>query len=88
MWFPPFVGVGPHNNYGSFVFHVKQIEDGISWIASPYVLPFHRLFEASDTHYLPAGKSQIETTSWRTGSTEWNAKFIGYLDSEFDDEHS
>ena len=88
MWFPPFAGVGPDNNYGCFAFHVKQLNDGISWIACPYSLPFHRLFEPSDSHYLPAGKSRMESTSWRTGATEWNAKFIGYLDSEFDDENS
>ncbi|MDG9671784.1 hypothetical protein ONV78_28875 [Hahella sp. CR1] len=88
MWLPSFVGAGPDNNFGCYAFHVKQLNDGNSWIGSPYSFPFHRLFEPSDSHYLPAGRSTMESSSWRTGATEWNTKFIGALDSELSDENS
>ena len=43
MWFPPFVGAGVEDTYGVYVWHVKQYNNGISWIATPVVLPFPRL---------------------------------------------
>lgn len=85
MWLPPFAGAGPQNNFGCYALHVKQIEDGISWIASPYALPFHRLFGDEDAMFLPAGVSSAESANWRTGSLVWSTKFIGSLDSDLPD---
>ena len=88
MWLPPFAGAGPNNNFGCYVLHVKQLEDGISWIASPYCLPFYRLLGPDDSQYLPPGVSTMESASWRTGPLVWNTKFIGGLDSDLDDANS
>ena len=55
MWLPPFVGAGPHDWFGCYALHVKQTDDGISWIASPSVLPFHRLFQPDDATF-PAAR--------------------------------
>ncbi|WP_156370810.1 MULTISPECIES: hypothetical protein [unclassified Acidovorax] len=44
IWLPPFVGAAEENNYGCYVLHYKQLEDGISWLASPFQLPFVRLY--------------------------------------------
>ena len=57
MWLPSFTGAGPNNNFGCYVIHVKQESDGISWLASPFALPFHRLFESEGAQYFPAGKA-------------------------------
>jgi len=43
LWLPPFAGAGNHDNYGCYLLHVKQDNDGISWFASPVQLPFFRL---------------------------------------------
>lgn len=43
LWFPPFVGVGPEDTYGHYVWHVKQRNNGVSWIASSRPLEFDRL---------------------------------------------
>ena len=40
MWLPPFVGVGIEDTWGAFLFHVKQSNDGTSFIASPERLHF------------------------------------------------
>jgi hypothetical protein len=88
MWLPPFAGAGPHNNFGCYALHVKQLEDGISWIASPYCLPFYRLARPDDSHYLPPGVSTMESANWRTGPLVWNTKFIGGLDSDLEDKDS
>jgi hypothetical protein len=44
LWIPPFVfplelGVPP---VGLVLWHVKQIEEGLSWLLSPIELPFNR----------------------------------------------
>jgi hypothetical protein len=45
MWFPPFVGAGIEDTYGVPAWHVKQSNNGTSFIASPVDLPFSRLRE-------------------------------------------
>ncbi|WP_309398656.1 hypothetical protein [Cerasicoccus maritimus] len=35
LWLPPFSGVGAPSK-GFYVFHIKQKEDGISWLACRY----------------------------------------------------
>ncbi|MBS1173952.1 MAG: hypothetical protein H6R05_83 [Burkholderiaceae bacterium] len=68
MWLPPFVGAGDHNNYGCYVLHYKQLEDGISWLASPFVLPFHRLFQPDDFESpRPSGRDRLDERIERNG---------------------
>lgn len=43
IWFPPFIGVGVEDTYGIVCFHVKQSNNGTSWLASPEWLPFESL---------------------------------------------
>lgn len=45
MWIPPFVGAGVEDTWGLGVWHVKQRNNGVSWLASPVALPFARLLE-------------------------------------------
>jgi hypothetical protein len=58
IWLPPFVDVGIEDTWGTYVWHVKQSNNGLSWIASNSPLNFARLRDQnknlpSDTH-LPA----------------------------------
>lgn len=70
MWLPPFAGAGPKNNFGCYALHVKQSNDGISWIACPYTLPFHRLFQPDSSVYPKPGEHPLE---WRRrkGMVRW-----------------
>lgn len=43
LWLPPFLGAGVEDTYGVCVWHVKQSNNGSSWIAAPVPLPFERL---------------------------------------------
>ena len=48
MWIPPFMFKGVRTDdftNGVIVWHVKQIEDGLSWILTPVNLPFEKEFE-------------------------------------------
>jgi hypothetical protein len=70
MWFPPFAGVAPKNTFGAYALHVKQSDDGISWIACPYTLPFHRLFQPDWAEYAPPGTPFGEIVR-RKGAVRW-----------------
>ena len=70
MWLPPFAGAGPKDTYGCYALHVKQLNDGISWIACPYTLPFHRLFQPDWAQYAPPGTPFGEQVR-RKGSVRW-----------------
>ncbi len=39
LWFPPFLKIGADDYFGCYALHVKQFEDGISWIACPFEIP-------------------------------------------------
>jgi hypothetical protein len=45
MWLPPFVGAGVEDTSGVFIWHVKQSNNGTSWLASPVELPFQSIRE-------------------------------------------
>ena len=70
MWLPPFAGAGPKNTFGCYALHVKQDNDGISWIACPYTLPFHRLFQPDWAEYAPPG-TPFEEQARRKGAVHW-----------------
>jgi hypothetical protein len=48
IWIPPFVDVGVEDTWGTYLWHVKQANNGTSWIASEYPLPFKRLDRQND----------------------------------------
>ncbi len=71
LWLPPFVGAGPKDNFGCYVLHVKQIDDGISWLVSPVVLPFHRLFQPDSATYPPPDPVDHFAQPKRKGMIRW-----------------
>ncbi len=45
IWLPPFVDVGAEDTWGTPIWHVKQSNNGISFLACDYPLDFERLKE-------------------------------------------
>jgi hypothetical protein len=45
IWLPPFIDVGIEDTFGTNIWHVKQLNNGTSWLASPVELNFKRLLE-------------------------------------------
>lgn len=45
MWLPPFADVGVGDTYGTYVYAVKQSNNGMTWLASPVPLTYKRLLE-------------------------------------------
>jgi len=48
IWLPPFVDVGVEDTWGTYVWHVKQSNNGTSWLASDTSLDFKRLREQNE----------------------------------------
>lgn len=55
IWLPPFVDIGIEDTWGTYIWHVKQRNNGVSFLASDALLNFKRLQDQID---LP---SQIST---------------------------
>ena len=49
IWFPPFVDIGIEDTWGIYVWHVKQSNNGTSWLATDENLTFKRLREQNET---------------------------------------
>jgi len=45
IWLPPFVDVGVEDTWGTYIWHVKQSNNGISFLTCDYPLDFERLKE-------------------------------------------
>jgi len=43
IWIPPFVDIGSDDTYGTYIWHVKQQNNGVSWLLSPIKLDFQRI---------------------------------------------
>src|SRR5580704_6394843 len=43
IWLPPFVDTGIEDTWGSYLWHVKQENNGTSWVGSKEPLPFLRI---------------------------------------------
>lgn len=48
IWIPPFIDAGVEDGIGFTVWHVKQDNNGVSFLASKYPLPFQRLREQNE----------------------------------------
>ncbi|CAF1786146.1 hypothetical protein [Bacillus subtilis] len=48
IWLPPFVEIGHEDTWGNYIYHVKQYNNGISFLASSYQLPFARLLSQNE----------------------------------------
>jgi hypothetical protein len=65
LWLPPFVLVEIEDNYGVLVWHVKQQNDGISWLISPVPLLLEPLLKQNQTdRLLPIGLVTEETEAF------------------------
>jgi hypothetical protein len=64
IWLPPFADVGTEDTTGTYFWHVKQSNNGTSWLACNVSLNFRRLREQNERSYtethIPAGIMHIE----------------------------
>jgi hypothetical protein len=48
LWLPPFVDVGVEDTWGTYLWHVKQENNGTSWIGSKHALGFGRIKDQNE----------------------------------------
>lgn len=48
IWLPPFVDIGIEDTWGNYIWHVKQRNNGISFLLSPCPLDFQRIREQNE----------------------------------------
>jgi hypothetical protein len=59
IWMPPFVDFGEENIHGNYIWHVKQSNNGISFILSEREIEFRRIKEQNT---VDTGKAQLSIT--------------------------
>lgn len=75
LWFPPFADIGVEDTYGTYVWVVKQQNNGESFIASHIELPFARLRAQNDLRAVWSGRvarsvTRGDTEAFRTQIAE------------------
>ena len=48
IWLPPFADTGIEDTWGTYLWHVKQENNGTSWVGSKYPLDFSRIREQNE----------------------------------------
>lgn len=60
IWIPPFIGID-EDTYGFALWHVKQLNNGTSWLASPKKLPFKSLEAQNNKDSILSGFTKPES---------------------------
>src|SRR5438270_3846016 len=59
IWVPPFVDIGIEDTWGTYIWHVKQSNNGTSWLASDAIINFKRIREQNESRlwatHVPVG---------------------------------
>lgn len=64
IWLPPFIGVGAEDTFGHYIIHVKQSNNGTSFLASDEPLPFARLISQNNSlEKIPLENERIKAYS-------------------------
>lgn len=59
IWLPPFIDCGVEDTWGTYIWHVKQSNNGISFLASEHPLEFRRLKEQNEHLIAEDGRDRI-----------------------------
>jgi len=75
IWLPPFVQEGIEDTWGTYIWHVKQNNDGISFLASYAPLNTNRLRENKDDPSIISGRTMTPISIIET-DVEWFLRAI------------
>ncbi|MHA1410677.1 MAG: hypothetical protein ACTSQY_10300 [Candidatus Odinarchaeia archaeon] len=81
IWLPPFVDIGVEDTWGTYIWHVKQSNNGISFLASDTPLDFKRLKEQNEDFEVQASKDLIPISIIET-DVKWFIQAINDLESD------
>jgi hypothetical protein len=81
LWLPPFVDVGVEDTWGTYLWVVKQRNNGTTFIASPIELPFRRLLAQNTERPVWKGLVPVGKAS---SARETLVDTVAKIDSELD----
>ena len=83
IWLPPFVDIGMEDTYGTYIWHVKQSNNGISFLASNIPLGFQRLKVQNENLTLPESNKNMIPISIIETTVDWLKKAIEEVETNF-----
>jgi hypothetical protein len=88
IWLPPFVDIGIENTLGTYIWHVKQENNGISWLLSPVKLDFKRIErqnpwdeELTKKGWIPSNIISIDVELFSRALSEYKERIATQLNS-------
>jgi len=81
MWLPPFVDTGREDTFGTYVWHVKQSNDGISFLACHEALDSKRLREQNEEKSIHPERKGLTPISIIQTDVDWFKKAIDDIEN-------
>lgn len=85
IWVPPFIDVGIEDTWGTYVWHVKQRNNGISFLACDNLLDFQRLREQNEIFDVPFSRKGLIPISIIETCVNWFIKSVDKVEKELRD---
>lgn len=82
IWIPPFVDIGFEDTHGTYIWHVKQDNDGISFLASDVPLDFKRIADQNQEFIAGSVSSDMVPATIIETDVEWFLKSISDIRNE------
>ena len=82
IWLPPFVDVGIEDTWGPYIWHVKQSNNGISFLASDTPLDFERLKEQNEDFTSLVSTRKLIPISIIENDIEWFMKAVNGVEND------
>ena len=82
IWLPPFVDVGIEDTWGTYIWHVKQSNNGISFLASDAPLDFERLKEQNEDFTSLVSTRNLIPISIIENDVEWFMKAVDDVEND------
>lgn len=82
IWIPPFVDIGFEDTHGTYIWHVKQDNDGTSFLASYIPLDFKRIADQNKEFIAGSRSSDMVSTTIIGSDVQWFLKSISDIRNE------
>jgi hypothetical protein len=82
IWLPPFVDVGVEDTWGTYIWHIKQSNNGISFLACDQPLDFKRLREQNEEFEVSYAKKGLIPVSIIQTCVDWFKEAVDRVDNE------
>lgn len=82
IWLPPFVDIGVEDTWGTYIWHVKQSNNGTSFLTCNYPLDFERLKEQNEEFEISYAKKGLIPASIIQICINWFIESVNKVESD------